>query len=60
VRVIEACLEKNPRARPQSAVAVARALDPLTPVKIWPSALDRAFTPFEPGADVTRLRRLRS
>jgi serine/threonine protein kinase len=60
VRVIEACLEKNPRARPQSAVAVARALDPLTPVKIWPNALDRAFEPFEPGADVTRLRRLRS
>lgn len=60
VRVIEACLEKNPRARPQSAAAVARALDPFTAVKVWPAALSGKFAPFEPAEPLTRLRRLRS
>lgn len=60
VRLIEACLQKNPRARPPSAVAVARALDPLTPVKIWPGALAAKFEPFEAAEPVRRLRRLRS
>ena len=60
VGVIDACLQKNPRARPASAVAVARALDSLTSVKVWPSALAGKFQPFEPAEPVTRLRRLRS
>lgn len=60
VHVIEACLQKDPRARPQGAVAVARALDPLTAVKVWPAALAGKFEPFEPAEPVTRLRRLRS
>ena len=59
-RVIEACLQKSPRARPQSAIAVARALDTVTAVKIWPAALGGTFEAFEPGEPVTRLRRLRS
>jgi serine/threonine protein kinase len=60
VAVIEACLQKNPRARPSSVTAVACALDPLTSVKVWPGALAGMFEPFEPGEPVTRLRRLRS
>jgi serine/threonine protein kinase len=60
VAVIEACLQKNPRVRPQSAVAVARALDPLTAVKVWPAALAGKAEPFEAAEPVTRLRRLRS
>jgi serine/threonine protein kinase len=60
VRVIEACLQKNPRGRLQSAMAVARALDAFTEVKIWPSALAGKFEPFEPPEPLTRLRRLRS
>jgi len=59
VSLIEACLRKNPQARPQSAVAVAKALDPLTPVKIWPGALAGKLQPFE-AEPVRRLRRLRS
>jgi serine/threonine protein kinase len=60
IHLIEACLQKNPRARPPSAAAVARALDPLTAEKIWPGALAGKFEPFEPGEPVRRLRRLRS
>jgi serine/threonine protein kinase len=60
VVVIEACLQKNPRARPQSAVALARALDALTVVKVWPSALAGTFEPFETAEPLRRLRRLRS
>ena len=60
VGVIEACLQKNPRARPPSAIAVARALDPLTAVKVWPAALVGKFEPFEAAEPLTRLRRLRS
>ena len=60
VAVIAACLEKNPRARPPSAVAVARALDPLTTVKVWPAALAGTFDPFETAEPLRRLRRLRS
>jgi serine/threonine protein kinase len=60
VGVIEACLQRNPRARPPSAVAVARALDPLTPAKVWPAELVGTFEPFEPAPPLTRLRRLRS
>lgn len=60
VGVIEACLQKNPRARPQGAVAVARALDPFTTVKVWPGTLAGSFEPFVQGEPVTRLRRLRS
>jgi eukaryotic-like serine/threonine-protein kinase len=60
VRVIDACLEKRPRARLPSAMAVARALDPFTAVKIWPSALAGAFEPFESAEPLARLRRLRS
>jgi hypothetical protein len=60
VAVIEACLQKKPTARPPTAVAVARALDPFTPVKVWPGRLTGAFDPFEPAPRVTRLRRLRS
>jgi serine/threonine protein kinase len=59
VRVIETCLQKNPRARLQSAIAVARALDSFTGVKIWPSALAGKFEPFEAAEPLTRLRRLR-
>jgi eukaryotic-like serine/threonine-protein kinase len=60
VAVIEACLQKSPRARPSSALELARTLDPFTPVKIWPGAAGGAFEPFEPQEPVTRLRRLRS
>jgi serine/threonine protein kinase len=60
VRIIELCLQKHPRGRPQSVLAVARALDPFTAVKIWPSALAGTFEPFEPAEPLTRLRRLRS
>jgi hypothetical protein len=59
VRVVEACLQKNPRGRPQSAAAVARALDPFTAVKVWPAALTGKFEPFESSETLTRLRRLR-
>jgi serine/threonine protein kinase len=59
VAVIDACLQKHPRGRLQSAMAVARALDPFTEVKIWPSALAGKFEPFEPAEPLTRLRRLR-
>lgn len=58
-RVIDACLQKDPRARPQTAVAVARALDPFTAVKVWPAALGGKIEPFE-GAEPARLRRVRS
>jgi serine/threonine-protein kinase len=58
-RVLAACLEKDPRQRPQTAVEVARALDPFTDTKIWPATLGAGVEAFEPGA-VTRLRRLRS
>ena len=60
MRVGEACLEKSPRARPQSAMTVARALDPFTELKIWPSRLAGTFEPFEPAEPLTRLRRVRS
>jgi hypothetical protein len=60
MRLIEACLAKNPRARPQSAMAVVRALDPFTELKIWPSRLAGTFEPFEPAEPLTRLRRVRS
>ena len=59
-RVIDACLQKDPRARPPSAVAVARALDPFTDVKVWPAGLAGDLEPFEEPAPFTRLRRLRS
>ena len=51
-RVIGACLEKAPGARPRSAVDVARALDPFTDVKVWPARLGGAFDPFgrRPGS----------
>jgi serine/threonine protein kinase len=57
--VIEACLQRDARDRPQSAVDLARALDPFTDVKVWPAKLDGAFEPFEGARPVTRLRRLR-
>ena len=60
MRVIESCLAKRPRARPQTALAVAHALDPFTAVKIWPGALAGSLEPFAPAAPITRLRRLRS
>lgn len=48
VRVIHGCLDPDPGARPQSAVDVARALDPFTDVKVWPASLPPAdFVPFE-------------
>ena len=53
-RVIAGCLEHDPRARPQSAVEVARALDPFTPVKVWPAWLDAGFEPFERRRASTR------
>ena len=59
-RVLDACLQKDPRARPSSAVELARALDPFTDVKVWPAALAGDFDPFEPPLPVNRLRRLRS
>ena len=59
-RVVERCLQKDPRARPQSAVAVARALDPFTDVKIWPAGVSATFEPFEAPTPLARLRRLRS
>jgi eukaryotic-like serine/threonine-protein kinase len=59
VQVIETCLQKNPRGRPQSAAAVARALDPFTAVKVWPAALAGKFEPFDSSETLTRLRRLR-
>ena len=58
--VLDACLQRDPRARPQSAVALARALDPFTDVKVWPASLAGRLAPFEAVAPVTRLRRLRS
>jgi serine/threonine-protein kinase len=60
VAVIAACLQKHPRARPRGAIAVARLLDPLSAVKVWPGALAGRFEPFEPAEPLTRLRRLRS
>ena len=60
VDVVAACLQKNPPARPQRAIDVARMLDPLTAVKVWPGALAGRLEPFEPAEPVTRLRRLRS
>jgi eukaryotic-like serine/threonine-protein kinase len=59
-RVIEACLERNPRERPPTAIALARALDRFTAVKVWPRALAGRFEPFGPAEAITRLRRLRS
>lgn len=46
LRVIDACLDKQPGARPRSAVEVARELDPFTDVKVWPSRLGGDFDPF--------------
>jgi eukaryotic-like serine/threonine-protein kinase len=59
-RLLAACLERDPRARPPSAVALARALDPFTDVKVWPATLAGHIAPFEPPAPLRRLRRLRS
>ena len=59
VRMIEACLQKNPRGRPRGAASVARALDPFTTVKVWPAALAGKLDPFESSEPLTRLRRLR-
>jgi serine/threonine protein kinase len=59
-RVIESCLQTDARKRPQSAVELARALDPFTDVKVWPAALTGGLEPFEPPEPLTRVRRLRS
>jgi serine/threonine protein kinase len=59
-RVIDACLHKSARGRPQSAVEVARALDPFTDAKVWPAALAAELQPFEQAPPLTRLPRLRS
>ena len=40
-RIVHKCLEKDPRARFQSAAELLDALDEFTPVKIWPSELAR-------------------
>ena len=60
VDVIDGCLAKNPHARPQTAMAVARALDPFTAVKIWPTALHTTFDPFEAAQSPSTLRRMRA
>jgi eukaryotic-like serine/threonine-protein kinase len=60
VRVIETCLQKSRRGRLQTAMAVARALDPFTDVKIWPATPAGKFEPFEPAEPLTPLRRFRS
>lgn len=58
-RVIAQCLQRKSRARPQSAVALARALDPFTAMKIWPAAL-AGNEPFDSADSPPPLRRVRS
>jgi len=53
-RVIEACLEKEPAARPRSATELVRALDPFTEVKVWPARLGGGFEPFRRGSGSRR------
>ena len=47
-RVIERCLEKDPRARFQTAAELIEALDEFTPVKVWPEELAGAAAGFNP------------
>jgi serine/threonine protein kinase len=54
--LVAAFLEKNPAARPQSAVDVVRLLDPFSDVKVWPSGLPPTFAPF--GRRTTSKRHL--
>jgi serine/threonine-protein kinase len=57
--VIGGCLVRDARRRPQSAVELARALDPFTDIKVWPAVLT-GLEPFEQPLSIPRLRRLRS